>query len=107
MDSARRSLLVLSATYLVSALLLWRAHAKQRDVWLWVVTGSAGIALASLLDRDRPLVWIGLAIALGPQMVSATIGDLRRGNRLLLAIDIGGLMTLAVGLVLGRHALTG
>ena len=107
MDSARRSLLVLSATYLLSAFVLWRASAKRRDVWLWIVTGSAGIALTLLLDRDRPFVWVGLAIALGPQMVSATIGDLRRGNRVLTLIDIGGLVTLAVGLALGRHALTG
>lgn len=107
MDSARRSLLVLSATYLVSAFVLWRLHSKRRDVWLWVVSGSAGIALTLLLDRDRPFVWIGLAIALGPQMVSATIGDLRRGNRALTLIDIAGLITLALALILGRHALTG
>jgi hypothetical protein len=107
MDSARRSLLVLSATYLLSAFVLWRAQAKKRDVWLWTVTGSAGIVLTLLLDRDRALVWVGLAVVLGPQMVSATIGDLRRGNRLLVAIDLGGLVTLAIGLVLGRHALTG
>ena len=60
-----------------------------------------------MLDRGRPLVWIGLVVALGPQMVSATYGDLRRGNRLLGWIDIGGLATLAVGLALGRHALAG
>ena len=107
MDSARRSLFVLSVTYLVSALVLWRARARQRDVWLWIVTGVSGIALTFLLDRGRPLVWIGLAVALGPQMVSATIGDLRRGNRLLVLVDIAGLVTLAVGLAMGRHALTG
>ena len=107
MDSARRTFLVLCATYLLSAFVLWRVHEKQRDVWLWILTGSAGIALTFLLDRSRPLVWVGIAVALGPQMVSATVGDLRRGNRLLTLIDIGGLVTLTVGLVLGRHALTG
>ena len=105
MESARRTLYVLSATYLVSAVVLWRAKAEMRDVWLWVLTGLSGVVLTSTLDRDRPLVWIGLLVALGPQMVSATIGDVRRHNRLLVWIDIGGLATLVVGLALGRHAL--
>ncbi len=105
MDSARRVLFMLCGTYLLSALILWWADAKRRDVWLWVLTGGSGIVLTLLLQRDRPLVWIGLALALGPQMVSATYGDLRRDNRALIAIDIGGLATLAVGLALARHAL--
>lgn len=105
MDPARRTLYALSATYLLSGVILWRVHAKQRDVWLWVLTGGAGFVLTAALDRDRPLVWIGLLVALGPQMLSATWGDLRRGNRLLTIVDVGGLITLTVGLALGRQAL--
>ena len=98
---------MLCGTYLLSALVLYLAHAKTRDVWLWVLTGTSGIALTALLARGRPLVWIGLLVALGPQIASATRGDLRRNNRVLTLVDVGGLATLAVALALSRRALMG
>ena len=107
MERAQRTFLALSCTYLLSAVILQIANAKRRDVALWFATGVGGIVLSLLLKPGRPLVWLGLLVVLGPQMLSATKGDLVRKNRLLVIIDIAGLLSIVGGLALAHRALTG
>ena len=107
MEQARRIFLVLSGTYILSAVILQIAHAKRRDIALWLATGVGGIVFSLLLKPGRPLVWLGLLVVLGPQMLSATRGDLVRRNRLLVIIDIVALLSIVVGLALAHRALTG
>ncbi len=107
MEQAQRTFLVLSGTYLLSAVLLQIVHSKRRDIALWFATGVGGVVLSLLLKPGRPLVWLGLLVVLGPQMLSATKGDLVRKNRLLVVIDVAGLLSIVVGLALAHRALTG
>ena len=75
MEQARQIFLVLSCTYILSAVILQITHAKRRDSELWLATGVGGIIFSLLLKPGRPLVWLGLLVVLGPQMLSATKGD--------------------------------
>lgn len=104
MGAARGLLFVLSASYVLSAVVLAGRRASRRQVATWAATGGAGIVLTASLAPGRWSVWTLLLVALGPWMAVALRTDWRHRNRAMVAADVSALAALAVGLWLAAVA---
>lgn len=96
---ARMIMLIVAASYLLSAALLAVARARGQAVtgWVivgWLLTGAAGVALALCLAPGRAGALIVLALVLGIWMGYALIGDLRARHWIIAAIDVSALVAI-------------
>jgi hypothetical protein len=112
LPAGRILLLVVAASYLLSAGLLAAARLRgvRMEHWViagWLLTGLAGATLAAALQPGRPVVWVGLLVALGPWMLYSLAYDVREGVWVMVAADVAGLAAIALGLTFSREALAG
>ena len=110
LPAGRLLLLIVAASYLLSAALLAAARGRGAAIatWFvlgWVATGLIGLGLAWVLQPGRPLVWAGLLVVLGPWMGYSLYYDVRLRIWAMVAIDAAGLAAIAWGLWLARAAL--
>lgn len=110
LPAGRTLLVVVAASYLVSAAVLGVARLRGGPVagWViggWLATGAAGVALGLLLRPGRPATWVGLLIALAPWMCFSLAYDVRERVWVMAAVDVAGLAAVAAGLWMAREAL--
>ena len=94
--TARVIFICIAASYLLSAAILGWVRSRGEAVAAfaiagWAITGVVGIALSLLLASQRPIVWIGLLVALVPWMVYALIGDAGEKRIFMTIADAAGL----------------
>ena len=105
-STGRTILLVIAATYVLSAALLLgaRLHGEpvsRRAALLWLLTGAAGVALALRLAPGGRFEWVALLVVLVPWMLVSLAGDWDRGLVVMTLVDAAALVGTAAG-----HAMT-
>ena len=96
-------LIILCASYLLSAgLLTWARLAGQIvPLWkitAWLVTGSIGMILLYWLAPHRPLISIAIFLTLAPWMAFALFEDARSHHYIIAGVDAAGLFAIAFSL---------
>ncbi len=109
--TARLILIILCASYLLSAALLTWARVAGQTVpgWKiagWLVTGIATALLLPWLAGNRPVISIAVLILLGPWMALALTDDLRGRHFIIAAVDLAGLFAIGYALWLIREPIT-
>jgi hypothetical protein len=110
--AGRTLLVVVAATYLLSAALLGWAKSRGSPVetWIvtgWLVTGSWGIVLGLLLRPGAAAAWVGVGLVLVPWMLLSLVYDVRARVWVMAGLDIAGVVAIAAGLWMARAALRG
>jgi hypothetical protein len=105
--TSRLILIIVCASYVLSAALLTWARIAGQTVpsWKiagWLVTGIAGAILLPWLAGNRPLISLAVMIVLGPWMALALSDDLRGRHFIIAAIDLAGLFAIGYALWLIR-----
>ena len=108
LPTARLILIIMCASYLLSAALLTWARISGQTVpaWKiagWVVTGIGGAILLYWLSPDRPLISIAAFIVLAPWMALALYDDTRTRHFIIAVIDLAGLFAICYALWLIRR----
>jgi hypothetical protein len=98
----RTLLWIVAASYpLSAALLLWMKQRGEDVPWIWplawLVTGVIGLVSTSVLRDNGGLWWWVALLALVPMMIVSTVVDVRHGYWIIVAVDVAGLIALALG----------
>jgi hypothetical protein len=105
--TSRLILIIVCASYFLSAALLTWARLAGQTVpsWKiagWLLTGIASAILLPWLATNRPMVSLGVLIVLGPWMALALSDDLRGKHLFIAAVDLAGLFAIGYALWLIR-----
>lgn len=103
MSPAQLTLVIVAASYVVSAAMLAWMKRGGADVptWFtvgWLLTGLIGIVASLRLDGSRHWAWWVALLALGPWMTLSLVWDIRHASWWMAALDIAGLIAIAWGL---------
>ena len=107
LPTSRLILIIMCASYLLSAALLTWARISGQVVpaWKiggWVVTGLVGAILLYWLSPQRPMISIAVFIVLAPWMAFAFYEDARSHHLIIAAVDLAGLFAIGYALWLIR-----
>jgi hypothetical protein len=110
--AGRTLIVVVAATYLLSAALLGWAKSRGSPVetWVvvgWLVTGSLGIVLGRSLRPGAAAAWAGVGLVLVPWMLLSFVLDVRARVWVMAGLDVAGVAAIGAGLWMARAALRG
>jgi hypothetical protein len=106
--ASRMILIIMCASYLLSAALLtWARVAGQTvpgwKIGAWAGTGIVGLCLMPWLSQSRPMISIAMLVVLVPWMGFAFSEDARSGHWIVAIVDLAGLGATIYALWLIRH----